>query len=133
MKAVVRWKNKLNFEAQNDKGQALLLSGEGEHPSPMEVVLQAVGACSSIDVVMILQKARQNISDCVCELTAERAESVPRVFTKIHAHYRVTGRNLSEQHVKRACDLSMEKYCSVSLMLKGSVAISHSFEVIEQE
>jgi putative redox protein len=133
MKAVVRWKNKLNFEAQNDKGQTLLLSGEGEHPSPMEVVLQAVGACSSIDVVMILQKARQNISDCVCELTAERAESVPRVFTKIHAHYRVTGRNLSEQHVKRACDLSMEKYCSVSLMLKGSVAISHSFEVIEQE
>jgi putative redox protein len=131
MKATVSWKNKLNFEGKNEKGQTLLLSGEGDHPSPMEVVLQAVGACSSIDVVMILQKARQHISDCQCELTAERAESVPRVFTKIHAHYRVSGQNLSEQQVKRACDLSMEKYCSVSLMLKGKVEISHSYEVIE--
>lgn len=132
MKATVRWQEKLNFEAVNESGKSLLLSGEGEHPSPMEVVLQAVGACSSIDVVMILQKARQEITDCQCELTAERAESVPRVFTKIHANYRITGKNLSAKQVQRACDLSMEKYCSVSLMLKGKVEITHSYEIIEQ-
>lgn len=131
MKASVRWQEKLNFEATNESGQSILLSGDGDYPSPMEVVLQAVGACSSVDVVMILQKARQDITDCQCELTAERADSVPRVFTKIHAHYRVSGNNLSEKQVKRACDLSMEKYCSVSLMLKGKVEVSHSYEIIE--
>jgi len=131
MKATVEWQGQLNFKATNENGQSVLLSGEGDHPSPMEMVLQSVGACSSIDVVMILEKARQQISGCECVLSAERADSVPKVFTKIHATYRITGKDLNEKQVKRACDLSMEKYCSVSLMLKNSVEITYDYEIIE--
>ncbi len=133
MKATVTWQDGLNFKAENESGQSIMLGGEGDYPSPMEVVLQAVGGCSSIDVVMILQKSRQEVMGCVCELTADRADSVPRVFTNIHAHYRVTGKSLSDAQVKRACDLSMEKYCSVSLMLKGKVNITHSYEIIDND
>lgn len=129
MKAKVEWQGNLNFLGHSDSGRQLALSGDGEHLSPMEVVLQAVGGCSSIDVVMILQKARQDVTDCYCELEAERAETDPKVFTRIKAHYVISGNNLSEKQVKRACDLSMEKYCSVSLMLKGNVDIEHSFEI----
>ena len=129
MKAVVRWQDGLNFESEMDNGRKMELSGEGKHMSPMELVLQAVGGCSSIDVVMILKKARQDISGCVCQLTAERAETDPKVFTKINAHYVVSGTDVSEKHVARACELSMEKYCSVSLMLKGKVEISYSYEL----
>ncbi|NVJ60692.1 MAG: OsmC family protein [Gammaproteobacteria bacterium] len=129
MKAVVRWQQGLNFESEMESGRKMQLSGEGEYMSPMELVLQAVGGCSSIDVVMILQKARQTITGCECQLTAERAETDPKVFTKINAHYVVTGTDLAEKQVARACELSMEKYCSVSLMLKGKVDITYSFEV----
>jgi len=131
MKAKVVWKDGLNFESSTESGRQMMLSGDGEHMSPMELVLQAVGGCSSIDIVMILQKARQNITGCECSLTAQRAETDPKVFTSIHAHYLVRGKDLSEKQVARACDLSMEKYCSVSLMLKGKVEVTHSFEILE--
>lgn len=131
MRAEVTWQEKLNFIANSDSGHSIQLSGDGDYLSPMEAVLQSVGACSSIDVVMILQKARQSITGCKCLLNAERAESDPKVFTKIHATYQVSGTDLSEKHVKRACELSLEKYCSVALMLQGNVEITHSYELIE--
>ena len=97
----------------------------------METVLLAVGACSSIDVVDILKKRRLTIHDCQCELEADRAEEPPRVFTKIHAHYIVSGDNLKEKDVDRAVSLSAEKYCSVMLMLKGNVVISTSYTIVD--
>ena len=133
MKAVTRWKQELSFSGTNAKGQTINMDGEGNAPSPMELILMAVGGCSSIDIVMILKKARQPIEDCVCELEAQRAETDPRVFTKIHAHYRIKGSGLKLSHVERACALSMEKYCSASLMLSQSVEISHSFSVEDGE
>ncbi len=131
MKVVTEWQNGLTFKGTNEAGQSVIIDGDGNAPSPMHLMLMAVGGCSSIDVVMILEKARQQISDCVCHLEAERAETPPRVFKKIHAHYVVTGKDLKLNQVERACQLSMEKYCSASLMLKEAVEISHSFEVIE--
>ncbi|WP_196138846.1 OsmC family protein [Aliikangiella sp. G2MR2-5] len=132
MKVVTQWQQGLTFKGTNEAGQSIEMDGEGKAPSPMHMMLMAVGGCSSIDVVMILAKARQQISDCVCHLDAERAENPPRVFKKIHAHYVVTGKSLKEKQVERACQLSMEKYCSASLMLQASVEISHSFEIVEE-
>jgi len=132
MEITTSWQQGLTFIGQNEAGQQITIDGEGKAPSPMHLMLMAVGACSSIDVVTILQKSRQVISDCVCEVKAERAESVPRVFTKIHAHYKVTGKDLKSSQVERAVKLSAEKYCSASLMLAKSVEITHSFEIIER-
>lgn len=98
----------------------------------MEMLLLGVGGCSSFDVVDILQKGRHEIIDCVAELTAERVDAVPAVFSKIHLHFKVTGKNLAVAAVERAVKLSAEKYCSASIMLgKAGVDISHDFEVIE--
>ncbi|WP_144392315.1 OsmC family protein [Pleionea sediminis] len=131
MKAQVTWQKNLNFVAESDSGHRINLSGDGEFLSPMEAVLQSVGACSSIDVVIILEKARQQITGCRCLLEAERAPSDPKVFTKIMATYVISGKDISEKHVKRACELSLEKYCSVALMLKGNVEIEYQYEIKE--
>jgi putative redox protein len=99
---------------------------------PMEMILLGVGGCSSFDVIDILQKGRHDVIDCITELTAERVDAVPAVFSKIHLHFKVTGRNLSAVAVERAVKLSAEKYCSASIMLsKAGVEISHDFEVLE--
>ncbi|MDC8831230.1 OsmC family protein [Alteromonas gilva] len=129
MKATVNWQQALTFSGKTDSGFEQTLDGNGEALSPMETVLLAVGACSSIDVVDILKKRRLSITDCVCELEATRADEPPRVFTSIHAHYRVSGDNLSDKDVARAVSLSAEKYCSVMLMLKGNVDISTSYSI----
>jgi putative redox protein len=129
MKASVSWQGDMRFKGATDTGKELMMDGDGQAVSPMESVLLAVGACSSIDVVEILKKARQDISACVCELNAERAESAPRVFTKIHAHYVITGKDVKEKHLDRAVQLSAEKYCSVMLMLHNSVDITTSYEI----
>jgi putative redox protein len=106
------------------------LGGVNAGPRPMELLLMGVGACSSVDVVMILKKARQSIVDCVCQLEAERADTEPKVFTHIHLHFVVTGEGLNPTQVERAVKLSAEKYCSASLMLAaGGVKITHGFEV----
>lgn len=131
MEVVTQWQQALTFNATNEEGQTITIDGEGNAPTPMNLILMAVGACSSIDVVMILQKARQDITDCICNVNGNRAETIPKVFTKIHAHYVVTGHNLKASQVERACNLSMEKYCSVSLMLGNAVDISHSYEIVE--
>lgn len=98
----------------------------------MEMLLVGLGGCSSFDVMSILKKSRQQVSDCVCEIEAQRADAVPAVFTDIHLHFKVSGKGLKEATVKRAVNLSAEKYCSASIMLAaGGVNVSHSYELIE--
>ena len=98
----------------------------------MELVLMGLGGCASFDVVNILAKSRQNVVDCVTELTAQRTDSVPQVFESIHIHFKVSGKNLEDGKVARAVKLSAEKYCSASIMLeRGGVAISHDYEILE--
>ncbi len=132
MEATVSWHKDNTFIGTSGSGHSVVFDGNKDHstaPSPMEMVLMAAGACSSVDVVSILQKARQQVLDCEVQLRAERAETVPKVFTTLHLHFVVTGINLSEKQVERAVQLSADKYCSVSIMLSGSVKVSHSFSV----
>ncbi|AWL10637.1 hypothetical protein HMF8227_00129 [Saliniradius amylolyticus] len=135
MKANVQWAGQDRFIATSEAKHAVVMdANKGETaPSPMEMVLMSAGSCSSVDVVSILQKARQDITDVQVELSGERASGVPAVFTKIHLHFVVTGHAVSEKHVERAVNLSADKYCSVAIMLSKAVEISHSFEIKEQE
>ena len=127
MQATVSWTGDLGFDCTMGTGESLHLDGNKQALSPMQAVLMAVGACSSVDVVEIMKKSRQDFTDCRCELTAERATDAPRVFTKIHAHYIVTGNNINEKHLARAVQLSTENYCSVMLMLDKTVDITTSY------
>lgn len=136
MHATVNWKGKVKFVAESGTGHQVVLDGPADHggenqgPRPMEMLLMGMGGCASFDVMTILTKSRQDITDCRCELKAERADAVPAVFTKIHLHFVVTGNDVKENLVKRAVSLSAEKYCSASIMLaKGGVEITHSYEV----
>ena len=98
----------------------------------MELVLMGLGGCTSVDVIRILEKSRQDVTDCVTELTAQRAEEIPTVFEAIHLHFIVTGRNIDEKKVERAVDLTARRYCSASIMLeRGGVAITHDWEIVE--
>ena len=139
LKASVKWVDGAALVGESSSGHAVVLDGPPDHGGrnigmrPMEMLLISVGGCSSIDVIGILQKARQDVIDCEVKLEAERADAVPAVFTKIHMHFVVTGRNVKESHVKRAVDLSAEKYCSASIMLgKAGVEITHSYEIVER-
>ncbi|WP_194756834.1 OsmC family protein [Aliidiomarina indica] len=132
MSAKVRWLEDLKFVATSGSGHSVVMDGDGgaHAPSPMEMVLMAVGSCSSVDVVGILQKAKQNVRSVEVLLDGQRAEGTPAVFTDIHVTFRVYGHDVSEKHVERAVQLSAEKYCSVSIMLGKSVNITHSFEIV---
>ncbi|MDM7860929.1 OsmC family protein [Alteromonas sp. ASW11-36] len=129
MQAKVEWRGGLSFHGKTDSGYEATMDGDGKAISPMESVLVAVGACSSVDVVEILRKARQDLQACHCELSAERAAEPPRVFTKIHAHYVVKGSDIKEKHLARAVQLSAEKYCSVMLMLHETVDVTTSYAI----
>lgn len=138
MKATVRWRDEVTFDVESDTGHTLTVDGPlasgGRNlgPRPMELVLLGTGACASFDVVDFLRKGRQAVSDCVCELEADRADEVPAVFTAIRMHFTVTGTDLSEAKVARAVALSADKYCSASIMLAaGGVQISHTWEIVE--
>ena len=138
MKASIQWIDGVQFSAKSDSGHTIVIDGPPDHGGknlgvrPMEMVLMGLGGCTSIDVLDILKKSRQDVTDCVTQLTAERADGVPAVFTRIHIHFIVTGRNLKSRQVERAIELSATKYCSASLMLeRGGVALSHDFEIIE--
>ncbi len=139
MKATVKWLDNMAFVGETESGHAVVMDGPPESGGrnlgvrPMEMVLLGMGGCTAFDVVLILKKARQQISDCQVELSAERATEIPKVFTKIHAHYVIKGKNLDPRRVAKAVDLTAEKYCSVSIMLSSSVEISHDFEIIEEE
>lgn len=136
MKLNIKWRGEASFLAETETGHQILMDGppdkggKNQGPRPMETLLTGLGGCSCFDVVYILQKSRQQISDCQLEVSAERADQVPAVFTKIHLHFVVTGQDLKENLVRNAVKLSAEKYCSASIMLtKGGVAISHSYEI----
>ena len=138
MEAKVSWAGGVSFKAESGTGHTVTLDGPpnlgGENfgARPMELLLMGLGGCTAFDVMTILKKARQDVTDCVAQLSAERADAVPSVFTKIHLHFVVTGRNLKEKHVARAIQLSAEEYCSASIMLeKGGVVMSHDHEIIE--
>ena len=101
-------------------------------PRPMEVMLAGLGGCTSFDVVNILKKSRQKVSACVAEINAERSDEIPAVFTDIHIHFIVKGENLKESQVRKAINLSADKYCSASIMLvRGGVNITHDYEILE--
>ena len=137
MKARIKWIENVCFLGESETGHAVVLDGAPDAGGrnlgmrPMEMLLIGMGACTSFDVVTILKKSRQNIMDCVAELDATRADEVPKVFTKIHVHFVVTGKDLNLAQVERAVKLSAEKYCSASIMLGKSVEITHDFEVQE--
>ncbi|MCG8673220.1 MAG: OsmC family protein [Pseudomonadales bacterium] len=138
MKATITWAGEVKFEAESGSGHTVIIDGPPDHGGtnqgvrPMELMLLGVGGCASFDVVHILKKSRQDVTDCVAEVEAERVDDVPAVFKKIHLHFIVKGNNLKEAHVKRAVELSAEKYCSASIMLsKGGVEIGHSYEIQE--
>jgi len=139
MKARVKWVEGICFMGEADSGHAVIMDGSPEVGGrnlgmrPMEMLLVGMGGCSSIDVVTILKKSRQAITDCVAEITAERADEIPKVFTKIHVHFVVTGKGLNPVQVERAVNLSAEKYCSASIMLGKAAQISHDFEIVESE
>ena len=140
MECTVRWVGPqagMSFIGESGTNHAVLMDGAPESggrnlgPRPMEMVLIGTGGCPAFDVVMILQKGRQAVSDCVVKLSATRAETDPKVFTSIHFHFVVSGNKLSEASVERAVKLSHEKYCSASIMLAHSVSMTHSFEIID--
>jgi len=136
MRARVRWIGGRSFEGQGASGPAVSFGrghdgGAEPGPSPMELILIGTGGCSAFDVVMILEKGREAVEDVQVELDAERAETDPKVFTRIHMHFIVKGRGLSEKKVARAVALSVEKYCSASAMLGKTAEMSHDFEVVE--
>ncbi|MFW6041518.1 MAG: OsmC family protein [Guyparkeria sp.] len=140
MKARVKWVDGMAFMAEADSGHAIVMDGAPEiggrnaGPRPMEMVLMGLGGCTAIDVMMILGKQRQPVEDCWIELSAERADvKAPKVFTTIHTRYVVVGKGLDPAKVERAVNLSAEKYCSVSAMLRDSVELTHDFEVREPE
>lgn len=139
METTVRWTglSGMSFLAETGSGHAVLMDGAPEGggrnlaPRPMEMVLLGTGGCSAYDVVLILRKGKQDIRGCEVKLTAERAETDPKVFTKIHFHFIVRGRNVKPGMVERAIKLSHEKYCSASIMLEKSAQMTHSYEIVE--
>jgi putative redox protein len=137
MKARVKWVEGIAFMGETESGHAVVMDGSpaagGRNlgPRPMEMLLLGAGGCSSIDVIMILKKSRQAVSDCYVEIEAERAETEPKVFTKIHMHFVVTGRDIKPEAVEKAVKLSAEKYCSASIMLGATAAMTHDFEIVQ--
>ncbi len=136
MKSRVTWVSDKTFTGQTESGHSVVIGTATDGtpkpgPSAMELVLMGAGSCSAWDVVEILHKGRQDIDDVIVELDADRADEAPKVFTRIHLHFIVRGRNVSEDRVKRAIQLSVEKYCSATKMLEKSATVTHDFEVIE--
>ncbi len=137
MKARVKWLDNMSFVGESGSGHSVVMDGAPEFGGrnlgmrPMEMLLLGLGGCSSFDVVLILQKSKQQVLDCEVLIEAERADKDPKVFTRIHLHFVVSGRNLSAEKVERAVKLSAEKYCSASIMLAKTADITHDFELCE--
>lgn len=137
MKVRVKWIEGVAFVGETESSHAIVMDGAPEGggrnlgPRPMETVLAGTGGCAAYDVVTILKKARQDVSDCVLEIDADRASSDPKVFTRIHFHFTIHGRNVKREHVERAIHLSAEKYCSASIMLGKTAQITHDFEIVD--
>ena len=138
MHARIKWVQDVMFVAESGTGHALVLDGPAASGGrnlgmrPMELMVLSVGSCSSYDVLTILKKARQEITSCEAEVTAERVDATPAIFESIHLHFKLAGHNLSEKQVARAIELSAGKYCSASIMMKNAgVKVTHDFEIIE--
>jgi putative redox protein len=138
MKARVKWVEQVSFLGESESGHAVLMDGApaagGRNLGlrPMEMLLLGAGGCTSFDVISILKKSRQAVSDCYVELEAERAEADPKVFTRIHMHFVVKGKDIKTDVVERAIKLSAEKYCSASIMLGKTAEITHDFEIVQE-
>lgn len=136
MQATVQWAGEAAFEATGDSGHTVRMDGppefggQGSGVRPMEMLLMGLGGCSAFDVVHILQRGRHPVSDCRVTVNAERAETDPKVFTRIHLHFQVAGDGLGEAAVQRAVDLSAEKYCSAAIMLAQAAELTHDCEVV---
>ncbi|MBP1148227.1 MULTISPECIES: OsmC family protein [Methylocaldum] len=139
MKARVKWVENALFLAESGSGHTVVMDGPPESGGrnlgvrPMETLLIGMGGCTAFDVVHILRKGRHDVRDCELQLEAERAETDPKVFTRIHVHFVVKGKGLSDAVVNRAVQLSAEKYCSASIMLGKTAQITHDYEIIEVE
>ena len=137
MRATIKWVDNVMFIGQSGSGHSIVIDGPpqagGENAGirPMELMLVGLGACTRFDVVTILKKSRQDVTDCHAELEAERAEEIPQVFTRIHVHFVVSGHQLKSKQVERAVTLSADKYCSASIMMAKTAVITHDFEIIE--
>jgi putative redox protein len=137
VKATIKWLDGVSFEGVSESGHSVVMDGPPESGGknlgmrPMEMLLLGLGGCTSYDIVTILKKSRQDVKDCSAEITAERAENIPKVFTKIHIHFVLEGNDLDLSVVERTISLSATKYCSASIMLEKSVIITHDFEIIE--
>ncbi|MCG6864892.1 MAG: OsmC family protein [Thiogranum sp.] len=137
MQARIKWVQDATFLGEAGSGHAVVMDGPPEHGGrnlgarPMEMLLLGMGGCTAFDVVHILKKSRQPVTDCVAELEAERANKDPKVFTSIHVHFIVTGSGLDEKRVARAVSLSADKYCSASIMLGKTATITHDYEIRE--
>ena len=136
MKAVVKWIDDVMFLGESGSGHTVTMDGAPEQGGrnmgirPMEMFLIGLGGCASFDVITMLKEGRQQVTDCRAEIGAQRKDAIPAVFSKIHINFIVRGNNLKESQVKRAVELSAEKYCSASIMLEASgVAITHSYEI----
>ncbi|MDO9011706.1 MAG: OsmC family protein [Gallionella sp.] len=138
MKARVKWVEQVSFLGETESNHAVLMDGSpavgGRNlgPRPMEMLLLGAGGCTSFDVISILKKSRQAVTDCYVELDAERADTDPKVFTKIHMHFVVKGKDIKPDVVEKAINLSAEKYCSASIMLGATAVVTHDFEVIQE-
>lgn len=135
----VKWIDTMRFVGRTDSGHALMMDtkeavgGQESAPSPMEYILAGLAGCTSMDTVSILQKMRQDIRGLEIEVYHERAEEHPKIYTKIELRYTVSGKDIDEEKVKRAIELSKDKYCSVSAMLTPKVEITHSYEIKEMQ
>ncbi|MCL2636315.1 MAG: OsmC family protein [Betaproteobacteria bacterium] len=141
MECTIRWMGSdagMSFVAETESGHAVVMEGAAEAggrnigPRPMDMLLAGTGGCSAFDVVLILKKGRHAVNACEVRVQAERATEDPKVFTQIHLHYRIKGRNLKPEAVMRAIELSKEKYCSASIMLGKTAAITYDFEIIDE-
>jgi len=137
MECSVRWFDGMSFVAETGSGHLVAMDGSPDAggrnlaPRPMELLLAGAGGCTAFDVVMILKRGRQEVSGCEVKLSAERADTDPKVFTRIHFHFVVKGKALKPETVKRAIKLSAEKYCSASIMLGKTAEITHDWEIVE--
>ncbi|MCF6190717.1 MAG: OsmC family protein [Cocleimonas sp.] len=137
MKTRVKWLDNMSFVGESGSGHSIVMDGPPEFGGrnlgvrPMEMLLLGLGGCASFDVVSMLKKSKQDLIDCEVEITAERADTEPKVFTKIHLHFIISGNNLSDKRVARAIELSAEKYCSASIMLGKTARVTHDYKITD--
>jgi putative redox protein len=139
MKARIKWVQDVMFVGESGSGHSVVMDGAPDAGGrnlgvrPMEMLLLGLGGCSAFDVMLILKRGREAVTDCVVDIEAERAATDPKIFTKIQMHYTVTGHELDRKKVERAVQLSAEKYCSASAIMAKSAALSHTITIVESQ